>query len=137
LSKELKEASEQMEAVLKDLSSVLASSKEMEGGKEPRYHTVREGETLSSISKKYYGSENKWQKILDYNREIKAADGIRVGQKLIIPPLQTSAEEPKSERRRAKKGEEPRYHTVREGDPVDVLSVVLDDERLEAVRVVG
>jgi len=82
---------------LKGLSSEQTSPKEPKSGGEPRYHTVREGETLSSISEKYYGSENKWQKILDYNREIITADGIRVGQQLIIPHLQASAKEPESE----------------------------------------
>jgi type II secretory pathway component GspD/PulD (secretin) len=85
---------------LKGLSFVLASPKETKRGEQPRYHMVREGETLSSISEKYYGTENKWQEILDYNREIMAADGIRVGQQLIIPPLRASAKEPVSEHER-------------------------------------
>jgi len=92
---------------LNKLSSEQTSPKEPESrpkraksGVEPRYHTVREGETLSSISEKYYGSENKWQKILDYNREIITADGIQVGQRLIIPPLKASPKEPKSEHER-------------------------------------
>ena len=90
-------------AELESLSAVLASAKETESerkrakyGEELRYHTVREGETLSSISDKYYGSENKWQEILNYNRRIKTADGIRAGQKLIIPPLQASPKEAES-----------------------------------------
>ena len=52
----------------------------------PRYHTVREDETLSGISYKYYGSENKWQKIRDANREIiKDVKKLKPGTKLIIP----------------------------------------------------
>ncbi|MGB2807004.1 MAG: secretin N-terminal domain-containing protein, partial [Sedimentisphaerales bacterium] len=98
---------EKKKAELESLSTVLASAKESESerkraksGEELKYHTVREGETLSSISEKYYGSENKWQKILDYNREIITADGIRVGQQLIMPPFQVSAKEPESEHER-------------------------------------
>ncbi|MHC4098953.1 MAG: M56 family metallopeptidase [Planctomycetota bacterium] len=94
---------EKRKAELESLSAVLASAKEAESerkrakqGEEVRYHTVREGETLSSISKKYYGSENKWQEILNCNRGIKTADGIRPGQKLIIPPLQASTKEAES-----------------------------------------
>ena len=51
-----------------------------------RFHIVRKGETLSDISRKYYGSANKWQKILEANtRTIKDANRIRPGTKLIIP----------------------------------------------------
>ena len=49
-------------------------------------HTIREGETLSGISREYYGSENKWQKILNANRGIiRDANKLRPGTKLIIP----------------------------------------------------
>lgn len=53
---------------------------------EARFHTVGEGETLSDISRKYYGSENKWQKILEANRfRIKDANKLTPGTKIIIP----------------------------------------------------
>lgn len=52
-----------------------------------RFHLVRDGETLSDISRQYYGSANKWQKILDANRSIlKDANTLRAGIKIIIPP---------------------------------------------------
>ena len=98
---------EKRKAELEGLRATLALAKKAESGRKRvkdgedlRYHTVREGETLSSISDKYYGSENKWQGILNYNREIITADGIRVGQQLIIPPFQASAKEPESEHKR-------------------------------------
>lgn len=51
-----------------------------------RLHTVREGETLSDISYRYYGSANKWQKIFNANRgKIKDASRLKPGTKLIIP----------------------------------------------------
>ena len=51
-----------------------------------KFHIVRKGETLSEISRKYYGSANKWQKILDANRNvISNANKLRPGTKLIIP----------------------------------------------------
>jgi LysM repeat protein len=91
---------ERKKGELESLSAVLASPKEAKSEEEPRYHTVRPGETLSLISKKYYGSENEWQKILDSNHEIITADGIRVGQKLVIPPLKTSEKEAETEHER-------------------------------------
>ena len=54
--------------------------------KTQKFHIVRKGETLSDISHKYYGSANKWQKILDANQDvIKDANKLRPGIKLIIP----------------------------------------------------
>ncbi len=54
--------------------------------KTQKFHIVRKGETLSEISRKYYGSANKWQKILDANRNvISDANKLRPGTKLIIP----------------------------------------------------
>ena len=54
--------------------------------KTQKFHIVREGETLSEISRKYYDSANKWQKILDGNRNvIKDVNKLRPGTKLIIP----------------------------------------------------
>ena len=54
--------------------------------KTQKFHIVRKGETLSEISRKYYDSANKWQKILDANRQIiKDANKLRPGTKLIIP----------------------------------------------------
>jgi len=54
--------------------------------KTQRFHIVRDGENLSAISQKYYGSANKWPKILDANRSVvKDPDKITPGTKLIIP----------------------------------------------------
>lgn len=51
-----------------------------------RIHSVQRGDTLSGISYKYYGSSNKWQKILDANRSIlKNPNKLTPGTKLIIP----------------------------------------------------
>jgi len=54
--------------------------------KTQKFHFVRKGQTLSAISRKYYGSANKWKKILDANRNvISDANKLRPGTKLIIP----------------------------------------------------
>ena len=59
---------------------------EIENLKGQKFHIVNNGETLSDISYKYYKSPNKWQKILDANRNaIKNANKVKPGTKLIIP----------------------------------------------------
>jgi len=51
-----------------------------------RFHIVRKGETLSDISYRYYGSANKWNKILEANRiRLKDTSKLRPGTKLTIP----------------------------------------------------
>ncbi len=51
-----------------------------------RFHIVRKNQTLSSISKEYYGTTGKWEKIFNANRDvIKDANKIKPGTKLIIP----------------------------------------------------
>lgn len=54
--------------------------------KTQKFHIVHEGETLSEISYKYYGSANKWRIILDANRdEIEDVSKLKPGTKIIIP----------------------------------------------------
>ena len=63
-----------------------SEQKQAKNAETPRYHTVRDGETLTGISYQYYGSDNKWQKIRDANREIiKDVKKLKPGTKLIIP----------------------------------------------------
>lgn len=51
-----------------------------------KFHIVRKNETLSSISQVHYGTPNRWQKILQANRDIiKDANKITPGTKLTIP----------------------------------------------------
>jgi nucleoid-associated protein YgaU len=57
-----------------------------EGTKTERIHIVRAGETLSDISRQYYGSTDKWQKILSADRlPVKNPNTLRPGTRLIIP----------------------------------------------------
>ncbi len=54
--------------------------------KTQKFHIIRQGETLSEISHKYYGSANKWRMILDANRdEIEDVSKLKPGTKIIIP----------------------------------------------------
>jgi nucleoid-associated protein YgaU len=52
----------------------------------PRTYTVKPGDTLSSISKQFYGNANDYLKIFDANRHIlNDPDRINPGQELHIP----------------------------------------------------
>ncbi len=54
--------------------------------KTTRFHILRRDETLSSVSRQYYGTPNKWQKILDANKSvIKDPNRLQPGTKLVIP----------------------------------------------------
>lgn len=55
--------------------------------KTTRFYIVRKGDTLSKISKRYYGSANQWNKIYEANRDVLGnnPDFLRLGTKLIIP----------------------------------------------------
>jgi nucleoid-associated protein YgaU len=67
-------------------TEIASDKKTAEDVEEPRYHTVQNGDTLSGISYQYYGSEHKWQKILDANRNvIQNVNNLRLGVRLIIP----------------------------------------------------
>ena len=51
-----------------------------------RRYTVRRGDTLASISRKFYKSSARWQKILEANSDTLAKPGdLKPGQTLIIP----------------------------------------------------
>lgn len=54
--------------------------------KTTRFHIVRKGETLSAVAQQYYGSSDKWRKIVTANQKvIKDPNKIAMGTKLIIP----------------------------------------------------
>lgn len=49
-------------------------------------HTVKAGDSLSSIAKQYYGSAAKWKAIADANKStLKDPNKLKVGTKLVIP----------------------------------------------------
>ncbi len=51
-----------------------------------KFYIVRKGDTLSKISKRYYGSPSKWRKIYEANRDvIEDPDVVKPGSKLRIP----------------------------------------------------
>ena len=60
-------------------------------GRMVKLHKVKEGDTLSAISKAHYGSANKYMTIFEANRPmLKDPDKIYPGQVLRIPPEQAA-----------------------------------------------
>ena len=58
----------------------------MSGGQGTRTYTVQAGDTLSKISKEFYGDANSYMKIFQANREhLDNPNEIKPGQKLVIP----------------------------------------------------
>lgn len=52
----------------------------------PRTYTVQAGDTLSKISRQYYGDANQYMKIFNANRDkLSDPNRIQVGQRLVIP----------------------------------------------------
>ncbi len=52
----------------------------------PRIHAVTEGDSLTRISVRYYGTGSRWQEIYEANREVlKGENALRPGQRLRIP----------------------------------------------------
>ena len=63
-----------------------AASAGIGGGQSTRSYTVKAGDTLSKISKQYYGNANEYTKIFEANRDkLQSPDRIKVGQELVIP----------------------------------------------------
>ena len=53
---------------------------------EAQYYTVKSGDTLSKISKQFYGNANEYMRIFYANRDkLRDPDKIQVGQELTIP----------------------------------------------------
>jgi nucleoid-associated protein YgaU len=51
-----------------------------------RTHVVQEGDSLTRISSRYYGTTGRWQEIYEANREtLKGENALRPGQRLKIP----------------------------------------------------
>jgi nucleoid-associated protein YgaU len=66
---------------VKDMMSVDQSAPEA------KYYTVVSGDTLSKISKQFYGDANKYNQIFEANKPmLKSPDKIYPGQNLRIPP---------------------------------------------------
>ncbi len=64
----------------------MTASAAVTGGQSTRRYTVKAGDSLSKISKQFYGNANDYRKIFDANRGILTdPNRIQPGQELVIP----------------------------------------------------
>jgi len=85
------------------------------------YHKVAKGETLTQISRKYYGRANSWRQILKANSMLLTApEQLRPGMKLRIPKLASSkvADKPAAKT----PGDKRRTHVVKKGETLSHIS---------------
>jgi tetratricopeptide (TPR) repeat protein len=69
-----------------DKSQSEATSKKIASTKGGRLYTVQSGDTLASISRKFYKSPKRWKEILAVNRKsLRDPKNLTVGQTLVIP----------------------------------------------------
>ena len=72
--------------VVSGSSSTAPSPAGSASGGGDRFYVVERGDSLSKISKMFYGDANRWKRIFDANRDvIRNADLIQPGWKLRIP----------------------------------------------------
>ncbi len=66
--------------------STMTAGAAASGGQGQRHYTVRQGDTLSKISRVFYGDPNQYGKIFNANRNVLTdPDTISPGQELVIP----------------------------------------------------
>lgn len=80
-------------------------------------YKIQDGDTLGAISRKFYGTDDKWQKILDANKS-KNLDPRRlvIGTEIVIPDVKETASVTPATRPAAATTTAGRTHTVQQGD---------------------
>jgi nucleoid-associated protein YgaU len=67
-------------------SATMTAGASVGAGQNQRHYTVKAGDTLSKISREFYGDPNQYTKIFNANRGVlRDANAISPGQDLIIP----------------------------------------------------
>ncbi len=67
-------------------SATMTAGASVGTGQNQRHYTVKAGDTLSKISREFYGDANQYTKIFNANRSIlRDANAISPGQELVIP----------------------------------------------------
>ena len=88
-------------------------------------HHVQPGETLASIARRYYGSDDYYMTIYEANRDkMSSPNVVRTGVRLVIPNRAGAADLPAGTHRGQTPSPVPRYatYTVQRGDTLSVIA---------------
>jgi nucleoid-associated protein YgaU len=67
-------------------AATMTAGASVSGGQNQRRYTVKSGDTLSKISREFYGDANQFTKIFNANRDVlRDPNTITPGQELVIP----------------------------------------------------
>jgi nucleoid-associated protein YgaU len=77
---------QQRQPAAQQASATMTAGASVSGGQNQRHYTVKPGDTLSKISRDFYGDANQYTKIFNANRNIlRDPNTINPGQDLVIP----------------------------------------------------
>jgi LysM repeat protein len=83
---DIRVSQQQREPVAQSAPGAMAAGASVSGGQNQRHYTVKQGDTLSRISREFYGDPNQYMKIFNANRGIiQDPNKINPGQELVIP----------------------------------------------------
>ena len=86
LTCDLSVSQDQRQPVAQQPGATMTAGAAAGGGQNQRHYTVKSGDTLSKISREFYGDANQYTKIFNANRNIlRDPNTIKPGQELIIP----------------------------------------------------
>lgn len=77
---------QQRQPAAQQAPATMTAGASVSGGQNQRHYTVKPGDTLSKISREFYGDANQYTKIFSANRNVlRDPDTIIAGQELVIP----------------------------------------------------
>ena len=86
LTCDLSVSQDQRQPVAQQPGATMTAGAAAGGGQNQRHYTVKSGDTLSKISREFYGDANQYTKIFNANRNIlRDPNTIKPGQELVIP----------------------------------------------------
>jgi LysM repeat protein len=73
------------EAIPAELDSMVEDFYSNQPSTDGRIITIKEGDTLAKLSKRFYGNSMEYQKIIDANRKLQKSATLHIGEKIRVP----------------------------------------------------